>query len=126
MRVWVNMTYTAPLVVNTRSGAGVVPEIDDSQTELIADDHVRKQTGVMVFPNPAIRSVELKVKGMSSQTVGIITLYTNSGSMVFQKSGTLEQMNSALNAALQELKSSIYIIHVVAPGIDEHISLIKE
>lgn len=126
MRVWVNVTYTAPLVVNTRSGAGVVPEIDDSQTELIADDHVRKQSGVMVFPNPAIRSVELKVKGMSSQTVGVITLYTNSGSMVFQKSGTLEQMNSALNAALQELKSSIYIIHVVAPRIDEHISLIKE
>ena len=84
MKVWVNLTYTAPATVNTRTSAGLIAIGDNTNTSALLQNENDVQK-VTVYPNPAKDYFNIV---NSSLPDGVYNLFLTdiSGNNVFAKS----------------------------------------
>lgn len=123
MRVWANITYTAPQTVNTRTTAA---QIADNDNTVDAGRIAVAKSFVSVSPNPTAGDFKISVKGLSATEIIVATLYSNNGSMLIQKRGTLSEIQNTMNSTLNSQPAGLYILQITAPGVDEHVKLIKQ
>lgn len=121
MRVWANITYTAPQIVNTRTTALQVAGDNDNN----AAKSAIPQTVVTVSPNPIVNQLKITIKGLQANQLIVATLYSNNGTLLLQKQATLAEIEAAVNSSIRTELPGMYILQITAPGVDEHIKLIK-
>lgn len=119
-KVWVNVTYTAPTSVNTRTGAGSLRQAAPSPiTEVV------KTKAVKVYPNPASGNITLSARGFETGEVLQLKLSNSDGKVLVRLAGTGPQLSSMFNAAFKSLKTGIYMLGVTAQAYNEQIKVIK-
>lgn len=124
MRMFANITYTAPVFVNTRTTASLLGrDIDDTKSALQSSTVMHKLT---VTPNPTIGPIKINVQGLSADASIVATLYNHAGNMLIQKTGTISTIEIAVQAELSIREAGLYILQLAAPGVDEHIKIIKQ
>ncbi len=119
-KVWVNVTYTAPTTVNTRSGAGSLRQAVESPVNEIA-----KTKAVKVYPNPASGNIALSPQGFETGEVLQVKLSNSDGKILLRLAGTGQQLSSMFNTAFKSLQTGIYMLHVTAKAYSEQIKVIK-
>jgi alpha-amylase len=119
-KVWVNVTYTAPTTVNTRSGAGSLRQAAEPPVTDIV-----KTKAVKVFPNPASGNISLSTQGFETGEVLQVKLSNSDGKILLRLAGTGQQLSSMFNTAFKSLQTGIYMLHVTAKAYSEQIKVIK-
>lgn len=123
-KVWVNVTYTAPVTVNTRSGNGSLrtagSEVEEKEEPLLVLD---QQGGVSLFPNPAGNAVSIRLSNPSEE----VTLYVMSidGKNLLQTKGALLVVQEALNSRLLSMQKGTYIVKIETNTESKVVKMVK-
>jgi alpha-amylase len=118
-RVWVNVSYTAPATVNTRTGAGSLRQAAAPTVPALAKQSVK------VYPNPAANDVAFSSTGFDAGTTFSVRLYNTEGKLIIQFAGVGQQVQTQLNGRFKGLPTGIYTMQVNANAFSEQIKLIK-
>lgn len=119
-KVWVNVTYTAPTTVNTRSGAGSL-----RQAPQVPVQEVVSKKSIKVYPNPTSSNVTFATTGFENNETLTVKLCNAEGKMLVHFTGTKQQVQPLFNEQFNELKTGIYLLQVNAQSFNEQIKLIK-
>jgi Alpha amylase, catalytic domain len=86
-KVWVNLAYTAPVSVNTRTGAGaaIVNRGNGPITE-----EINTIGSFIVYPNPAKNQVAFSLKGVAANETIRLRVFTLDGQDLFLLGGTVQ------------------------------------
>jgi hypothetical protein len=77
-----------------------------------------------LFPNPTTHHVQLTGDATASVVLQLTTLYGQE--LLRPTTGSLRQVNEALNAALPGLPAGVYVVTVAASGQRTHLRLVKQ
>ncbi len=117
-RVWVNVSYTAPATVNTRTSPGNLRGIAAAPAPELAKT-------IKVYPNPSAGSVFFNTTGIAANETMQVSLVNTDGKILFSFSGNIGQIQPLFNQQFQQLKSGIYILKINAGSVAEQVKLLK-
>jgi len=120
-RVWVNVTYTAPLVVNTRGGTLVQQRTANQWA--VTD---REQSPQTLYPNPTTGVVRLQLPGIRYGDAVHATLYNYNGEVITTLHATLSEAEGLLSKRLSGLTSGFYFIQVKHQGQTSLYKVVKQ
>lgn len=121
-KVWVNVSYTAPVSVNTRSGAGaaIVNQSNGPITE-----ETNANTSFNIYPNPAKSQVVFSLKGVAANETVRLRAFTMDGQDLFLLSGTTQQVQVLFNKRFGQLSKGVYLLQLNSAKKNEKVKLVK-
>jgi alpha-amylase len=127
-KVWVNVTYTAPITVNTRTGAGSLrtagagaAETDQGISEAAGD--VKKS--FKVYPNPSGGNIVIAASGFSNKETVSIKMVSADGTLLMSYSGNMVAAQPLFSSKFRQLKNGVYMVQVNAASFNEQLKLVK-
>ncbi len=125
--VRVNLTYTAPTVVDTRSAPGnqytepgLAVDRDDQSAEAAL-----AEISLAVSPNPTSGAVNFQAEGISDQEMLRVDLFDLRGQLVLTAKGNLSDLSSSFNDRFSRLPAGTYFLNAYLPGQRQHLKLVK-
>lgn len=119
-RVWINVTYTAPTVVNTRTAPGNLRTSDDqSMLPLLPEARVH------LFPNPTQDQVYFSFNDLDLLAKVQVVVVDLRGQKVFELTTNTTDVEQAFNQYFSMLKAGIYFIRLEWNQQHEQLKLIK-
>jgi alpha-amylase len=125
MKVWVNVTYTAPSVVNTRSNPGNLREAVDPDASDAGSFSISKEVFASVYPNPSAGDVSFEFSGVSSDETVKLQLFDIRGKELFEVQAEPAVMADCFNPEFRTLERGIYLIRISANGLNQQLRLMK-
>ena len=125
MKVWVNVSYTAPSVVDTRSTPGNLREAIDpeySEADLFS---LSKETYASVYPNPAASDVSFEFSGVAADAMVDLQVFDISGRELFHMSATPAELAGLFNSRFRNLRNGVYQLKLNGSGLIQQIRLLK-
>lgn len=124
--VRVNITYTAPTTVNTRTAPGN----QYSEPELITDrdlpvEAMLAEATLELSPNPTSGRVYFQTQGISDQEILRIELFDLRGQLLFSEKGNLSDLSSGFNTQFGRLSAGTYFLTAYLPGQRQQLKLVK-
>jgi alpha-amylase len=120
--VWVNVSYTAPVSINTRTGAGAAVA---NQSNGAITEEVISKTLFNVYPNPAKTLVSFSVSGLAANENTSLRVFTIDGQELFTTKGNIQQVQAAFNKRFVQLSSGVYLLQFNSAKINEKVKLVK-
>jgi alpha-amylase len=122
-KVWVNVSYTAPTSVNTRSGAGAAVAIQ-------SNERISEATGVndaafKVYPNPAAAPVIFSGKAIAFAEKATLKVFTADGQELFLLQGNVQQLQSLFNKQFSQLPGGVYLLLFNSAKVNEKVKVVK-
>jgi alpha-amylase len=125
-KVWVNVTYTAPVTVNTRTGAGSLRTTGGAETDesIIETEDVVKKS-FKVYPNPSGGNIVVAAAGFDKGEAVSVKIVSADGTVMMSYSGSMETAQPALSNRFRQLKQGVYLVQVNAASFNEQLKLVK-
>ncbi len=125
-KVWVNVTYTAPVVVNTRTGAGSLRTTGQQEaSQGGTDTEVIVEKSFKVYPNPSGGNIVIAAAGFNSKETVSVRIINADGSVMLSYSGKMETAQPLLSNKFMQLKNGVYIVQINAASFNEQLKLVK-
>jgi alpha-amylase len=125
-KVWVNVTYTAPTSVNTRTSPGNLrggsTTSDDPGN--FSEPYLTKVT-MQVYPNPAREQVKLVFNNVNTSEQVSIKLFCADGTQLFELKGATGNIQSNFNRRFKSLTAGLYFVEATTTGMKERVKLVK-
>ncbi len=118
-RVWVNVTYTAPASINTRTSPAnlrVAPQVLP----------VPATPSFTIYPNPSSSQVTILAKGVAATDILTVKASKVGGEEVFTTQGTLQQVQQNLNNRLRQLQPGVYFMRAGTTRFNSQFKLIRQ
>ena len=125
MKVWVNVSYTAPSVVDTRSTPGNLREAIDPENSEADLFSLSKETYASVYPNPAASDVSFEFSGVAADAMVDLQVFDISGRELFHISATPAEMAGLFNSRFRNLRNGVYHLKLNGSGLNQQIRLLK-
>lgn len=125
--VRVNLNYTAPTVVNTRSAPGnqyAEPGAAVNRDEPLTEEILTEVT-LQISPNPTSGEVNFQVEGISDQEILRVELFDLRGQLILAEKGNLNDISASFNKHFSLLSAGTYFLNAQLPGKRQHLKLIK-
>lgn len=127
-KVWVNVTYTAPTSVNTRTSPGNLrgtgaADSDDAMVN-IDEPFVTKQA-FHVYPNPASGPVKFTFSNISSSEPVTLKLFSVNGTEMFSLRGTVGNIQGAFNKRFTTVSKGLYFVEANTTTLKEKVKVVK-
>jgi alpha-amylase len=125
-KVWVNVTYTAPTSVNTRTSPGNLrggSTISDDPGNF-SEPYLTKVT-MQVYPNPAREQVKLVFNNVNTSEQVSIKLFCADGTQLFELKGATGNIQSNFNRRFKSLTAGLYFVEATTTGMKERVKLVK-
>ena len=124
-KVWVNVTYTAPTSVNTRTSPGnLEPPMEDTGVSPTVEP-VDYTGSIAVFPNPTDGQVNFTITGVSDKELISMNLYDISGKQIINISGNMTNIQELFNAEFGRVDRGVYFLDAVSPSLRQQVRLVK-
>jgi alpha-amylase len=126
-KVWVNVTYTAPTSVNTRTspgnlrGGGGTESDDPGQFE---EPYLTKVT-LQVYPNPSRSQVKLVFNNVNSSEPVNVKLFSADGTQLFEVKGSAMNIQNNFNRRYRGLGAGLYFVEASTTSMKERVKLVK-
>ncbi|MBL7728331.1 MAG: T9SS type A sorting domain-containing protein [Dinghuibacter sp.] len=124
-KVWVNVTYTAPTSVNTRTSPGNLRTFPGMEIASEIMPAVHDGLLVNVFPNPSASQVTIQFGEQVRNTEMKMRLLSVEGKVLCEQSGNGWQLQEAMNRVYPNLNSGVYILNLQLAGKQEQVKLVK-
>jgi alpha-amylase len=108
-KVWVNVTYTAPTTVNTRSGAGAL--IKSNNAAEMAET-LPAEKGNWIYPNPTSGTIAINMAAFDGNEAVQVRLLLPNGSTALQTRTPVNAAAARINEVLQTLPAGIYLLQL--------------
>jgi alpha-amylase len=125
MKVWVNASYTAPPMVDTRNSPGNLREALDFDSEESGTFTVDKEVYAAVYPNPSAGDVSFEFSGVSSSELLDVRLFDLQGRLIFRNQSEPAFVADAFNAAFRPLRKGAYQLSIRSGSLNQQIRLLK-
>lgn len=125
MRVWVNVNYTAPSVVDTRSSPGNLREAVDYGQDEPAAFSLSKEVYASVYPNPSAGDVTFEFSGVAGDQPVDVQVCDIRGRELFRIGAGPNRLADGFNEHFRNLSRGMYWLRLTAPGLSQQIRLIK-
>lgn len=125
MKVWVNVTYTAPSVVDTRSSPGNLREAivsDESESDGFS---MSREVFASVYPNPAAGDVTIEFSGVASDEVVSLEACDIRGKVIFRMEAQPAAITDAFNNEFRSLSRGLYLIKLSGTNLQQQLRLMK-
>jgi alpha-amylase len=108
-KVWVNVTYTAPTTVNTRSGAGSL-----ARPNQLVDAAERPLTNKvpLVYPNPTSGQLFLNTNGLPANEAVQVRLLTPTGGVALHLRTTAAYVSARVSETLKAMPNGVYTLQL--------------
>lgn len=123
-KVWVNVAYTAPASVNTRTSPGNLKGDTDPVLTPV-EEAAFSPLNIKVYPNPAKDAVQISVEGVSDREPLYVELYDLSGKQVLNITSPVSDINATFNAQFSRLEQGVYILHARSKTMRQQVKVIK-
>ena len=124
-KVWVNVTYTAPASVNTRTSPGNLQPTMGNAVDRDAEQLVATQAAFTVYPNPTTGQVYFTTEGISDQEDMRLELFNLQGQRVMELHEHLSTLQTSFNQSFSGLKSGLYVLQVRSASLRQEVKLVK-
>lgn len=121
-RVWVNVSYVSPAIVNTRTAPGNLKSLNFNFEQ---ESPIEEVAALKVYPNPSNGFVYFAFQNLVETDLLKLRLYDLSGREVLFIESNLEELESRFNTEYALMKSGIYLLHVESPLLNQKIKLMK-
>jgi alpha-amylase len=119
-RVWINVTYTAPPVVNTRNNTTVLRQSNPvTSTEVIEGEHD-------LYPNPTNGIVRFNLPVIRQNEVVQWSLYNANGALIGSAKGSLGDAENNLSSLLGKSQTGIYVIQLAHNQTTRRYKVVRE
>ena len=125
MKVWVNVSYTAPSVVDTRTSPGNLREGFDLVAEEAFSVSADKEIFASVYPNPSAGDVNFEFSGINSEEGIRFSLSDIQGRELFTAETDVSLLQSVFNSKFRDLKKGIYLLSLKAGKLNQQVRLVK-
>jgi alpha-amylase len=119
-RVWVNVNYTAPPVVNTRTGT----------TQLRNADPVDEMNEWMplteIYPNPTDGRIRFNIPDIRSDEPITIELFSSNGIRLFSSNTLLSAASDPISRNLSAKRPGLYFIHLRTGTISKRYKVVRQ
>lgn len=122
-KVWVNISYTAPTSINTRTAARSGESNANENTDL---ENPVSQSQIIVYPNPTNGVVTLTGAGINYSESYEIMLKGIDGRTIAQVNGNIKEDEKSLNHILKSQPAGLYILSITGNHISEQVKVIKQ
>jgi hypothetical protein len=127
-RAWVNVAYTAPLVVNTRTTPA--PLARGMQEESVKEEEIyqavsKAASSFKIYPNPTNGTVHLQLPQHFVGTTINCMIISPDGSVLDRCNAAPDKIDEMLSAALQRQKPGVYMLIISNKTKSELLKLIK-
>jgi alpha-amylase len=125
-KVWVNVAYTAPVTVNTRTGAGSLRTTGDAATDQdFTEITAPEKKTFKIYPNPSDGNIVVTAAGFSSKEAISIKMISADGILLMSYTGRMASAQPLLTSRFMQLKNGIYMVQINAGSFSEQIKLVK-
>jgi alpha-amylase len=125
MKVWVNVTYTAPPMVDTRNSPGnlreAVLELEDEATTFTAS----KESFASVYPNPAQAEVNFEFSGVPAEELIEFRLLDLQGREILRQESEQAFISRNFNEGFSQLRKGAYVLSLRSASLNQQIRLLK-
>lgn len=121
-RVWVNVTYVAPAVVNTRTAPGSLRTMNFN---FKTDEESHEQAYLSVYPNPTQNSLYFSFQNLNDSENLNFHLFDLSGRVIIDFETTLNDAEAKFNAKFKSINAGVYLLQVDAPSVHQQMKIIK-
>jgi alpha-amylase len=125
MRVWVNVTYTAPPMVDTRNSPGNLREAVIALDEESATFTANKESFATVYPNPAQAEVNFEFSGVPAEEVIEFRLVDLQGREIFRQESEQAFITRNFNEGFSQLRKGAYVLSLRSASLNQQIRLLK-
>ena len=125
MKVWVNVGYTAPSVVDTRTSPGNLREAIFSEEAQVESFSMSKEIYASVFPNPSAGDVSFEFSGVASDETVRLQAFDIRGKLLIDFQTESSRMADRFNGQFRNMGRGIYLIKMSAPGLNQQLRLMK-
>ena len=126
-KVWVNVTYTAPASVNTRTSPGnLQPPATGNAVDRDGEETLVQNTATFtVYPNPTDGQVYFNIEGLSDREELRLELYDLQGQRVMELHENRQGLQDSFNRNFSGLKSGLYVLQVRSASLKQEVKLVK-
>jgi len=124
-KVWVNVTYTAPATVNTRTSPGNLEPPGEGPVITAINEALPVKATLNVYPNPTSGQVYFNAEGMSDHETIRVELFDLQGLRVIEVQDDLSKIQDLFNANFGNLKNGVYILRAQSQSLRQEIKLVK-
>ena len=125
MKVWINATYTAPSVVDTRSAPGNLREALAEETEPACEFSMSKEVYALVYPNPSAGDVSIEFSGVDAGEQITLQLFDISGREMFRSNGTPAMLAETFKNQFRTLANGTYLLNINSEKLNQKLRLMK-
>ena len=125
MKVWVNVTYTAPPTVDTRNSPGNLREAVNPSEEAEPVFTADKEVYAAVFPNPSAGEVQFEFSGVSSDELITFSLFDLQGRELFSGQSTSVFIADDFNRSFLNLGRGAYLLRLRSSALNQQVRLLK-
>ena len=125
MRAWVNVTYTAPSVVDTRSSPGNLRDAVEIAGEEPATFTADKDVFATVYPNPAQSEVSFEFNGVPAEEHVEYCLMDLQGRELFRSVSEPAFISRDFSEAFIRLGRGAYVLSLRSASLNQQIRLLK-
>jgi len=125
--VRVNLNYTAPIVIDTRSAPGnqyAEPDAAVSRDEPLTEETLT-EIALRISPNPTSGEVNFQIEGISDQEILRVELFDLRGQLILAQKGNLNDISTSFNEHFGLLSPGTYFLNAQLPGKRQHLKLVK-
>ena len=119
-RVWVNVNYTAPPIVNTRNGSTLLRTRQEESTEEQAWMPLNE-----VYPNPTNGIVRISIPTLPVTEHVTLELYSVEGTLLHSSQGAINIATQDLSKRLQAQTSGVYLIRLQSKSLTRRYKIIR-
>ena len=121
-RVWVNVSYVAPAVVNTRTSPGNLRTLNFTNA---SEELNLAESKLNIYPNPTQNQIYFSFQNISDTEKMLLRLYDLSGREVIAIEATMQDVESKFNAVFSEKNAGVYLLQIEAPSLHQRLKLVK-
>jgi alpha-amylase len=122
-KVWVNISYVAPKVVNTRTSPGnlrTTPFVFSEQNQN------QEPSLVSLFPNPSNGYVYFELQNISSNDFVNCRLFDLKGQKLIDLNAAAADLESSFNSSFNSLEAGFYLVQLNSGTFNQTIKLLKQ
>ena len=120
-KVWVNITYTAPTNVNTRTSPGNLRTLNFASENEVT----QTQSAVSIFPNPTNSKVYFAFQDLNENEKITLKLYDLQGRQLINETSDKSDVENIFNSKFELLNNGVYFIQIESSLVNEKIKLVK-
>jgi len=125
MKVWVNVTYTAPPMVDTRNSPGNLREAALAVEEEAVTFTASKESFATVYPNPAQAEVNFEFSGVPADELIEFRLIDLQGREIFRQESEQAFIARNFNEGFSKLRKGAYLLSLRSASLNQQIRLLK-